>query len=65
MVRQGCPLSSFLFVLMENALSRKLEKERERGMIEGIQFIKETKGLNHSQFADDTLMIGGASPTVA
>lgn len=35
------------------------------GLISGIKFGNEAKNINHSQFADDTLHIGGASTTIA
>jgi hypothetical protein len=43
---------------MVEALSRKLEFEREFGWIQGISFMRGVKGINHSQFVDDTLFMG-------
>lgn len=64
-LRQGCPLSPYLFILMAESLSKALDYNRRIGLITGIQFAQGTKNINHSQFADDTLLMGGASNTIA
>eukprot|EP00253_Pinus_taeda_P013957 PITA_13957 len=64
-LRQGCPLSPYLFILMAESLSKALDYNRRIGLITGIQFEQGTKNINHSQFADDTLLMGGASNTIA
>lgn len=64
-LRQGCPLSPFLYILMAEAFSSKLESMRRRKEIMGIEIIRGSKGINHSLFADDTLLIGGASCIMA
>jgi hypothetical protein len=46
-------------------LSRKLEHERIVGNILGLQITRRAKNLNHSQFAEDTLLLGGASMIIA
>eukprot|EP00253_Pinus_taeda_P004596 PITA_04596 len=64
-LRQGCPLSPYLFILMAESFSSALEHNRRVGLISGIKFVNGVKNINHSQFADDTLLIGGASATIA
>jgi len=64
-LRQGCPLSPYLFILMAESLSQTLDCNRRIGLITGIKIEQGTKNINHSQFADDTLLIGGASITIA
>eukprot|EP00253_Pinus_taeda_P017813 PITA_17813 len=64
-LRQGCPLSPYLFILMAESLSKALDFNRRTGMITGIQIEQGAKNINHSQFADDTLLMGGASITIA
>lgn len=64
-LRQGCPLSLLLFIMMANTLSRKLESERVIGNLPGIQMVGGIKRVNHSHFADNTLLISGASLIVA
>eukprot|EP00253_Pinus_taeda_P010145 PITA_10145 len=64
-LRKGCPLSPYLFILMAESFSSALEHNRRVGLISGIKFENGVKNINHSQFADDTLLIGGASTTIA
>lgn len=64
-LRQGCPLSPFLFILMAETLSQQLEQKRKTKEITGIDIVRGAKGINHSLFADDTLLIGGASSLMA
>jgi hypothetical protein len=60
----GCPLSPSLYILMADSLSHKLEEERRLGHLPGIQITPGVKEINHSQFADDTLLLGAASPII-
>lgn len=60
-LRQGCPLSPFLYILLEDSLSRKLEDERRKGRLSRLLIARGVKEINHSQFADDTLLLGAAS----
>eukprot|EP00253_Pinus_taeda_P005862 PITA_05862 len=64
-LRQGCPLSPFLYIIMAETLSIHLEKLRRQKEITGISIARGTKEINHSLFADDTLLIGGASSLMA
>jgi hypothetical protein len=64
-LRQGCPLSPFLYILMADTLSRKLEQDRITGAAPGLRITKDLKPINHALFADDSLMLGGASNRVA
>eukprot|EP00253_Pinus_taeda_P012958 PITA_12958 len=64
-LRQGCPLSPYLFILMAESFSQALDHNRRVGIITGIEYGNGVKNINHSQFADDTLLIGGASTTIA
>jgi hypothetical protein len=50
---------------MAEALSRKLESEKDVGSLLGIKLVKEVKSKNYSQFVDDTLLLGGASTIIA
>lgn len=50
---------------MAESLSKALDFNRRTGLITGIKFEQGTKNINHSQFADDTLLMGGASITIA
>eukprot|EP00253_Pinus_taeda_P009219 PITA_09219 len=64
-LRQGCPLSPFLFILMADSLSRKLSQEQHRGSIPGIRIVQDTPSVNHALFVDDALLLGGASLRMA
>jgi hypothetical protein len=50
---------------MEESLSRLLESERNIGNLLGIQIVRGVKSINHSQFVDDTLLLGGDSTIIA
>lgn len=60
-LRQGCPLSPLLYIIMVETLSSMLENQRKEKKITRIQILRGVKDINHSHFADDTLLIGGAS----
>jgi len=60
-LRQGCPLSPFLYIIMAETLSIHLENLRRQKEITGISIVRGIKGINHSLFSNDTLLIGGAS----
>ena len=52
-LRQGDPLSPFLFTLVVDGLSRLMEKVRGCGLIKGFELGKENVLVFHLQFADD------------
>ena len=60
-LRQGCPLSSFLYILMADSLIKKLTKGKNDGSIPDITLAVGVESINHALFADDTLLLGGAS----
>jgi hypothetical protein len=62
---QGCPLSPLLFIIVVEYLSRNLEKERDLGNLPGMQITRGVRNMNHSQFIDDTLLLGGDSIIIA
>eukprot|EP00253_Pinus_taeda_P016655 PITA_16655 len=64
-LRQGCPISPFLYIIMEKTLSIHLEKLRKKKEITGISIERGIKEINHSLFANDTLLIEGASSLMA
>jgi hypothetical protein len=64
-IRQGCPLSPFLYISMVDSLSQKLTAERLVGNILGLKPSTGAEPLNHALFADDSLLLGGASIGIA
>ncbi|KAK2660315.1 hypothetical protein Ddye_006848 [Dipteronia dyeriana] len=55
-LRQGGPLSPFLFNLVVEVLSMMLFKAKECGLIRGIGFGNNDTHITHLQFADDTML---------
>eukprot|EP00253_Pinus_taeda_P017553 PITA_17553 len=64
-IRQGCPLSPFLYILMADSLSRKLAAEKTARSLPGLKPSNVATPLNHALFADDSLLLGGASIRIA
>jgi len=64
-IRQGCPLSPFLYILMADSLSRKLVAEKIAGSLPGLKPSNATTPLNHALFADGSLLLGGVSIRIA
>jgi len=60
-VRQGCPLSPFMYIIIAESLSRKLLAEKEAGNIPGIKNAEGVQSINHALFVDDAICLGGAS----
>ncbi|RVW12452.1 LINE-1 retrotransposable element ORF2 protein [Vitis vinifera] len=59
-LRQGDPLSPFLFTIVAYVLSRMLLKAEERNLLEGFRVGRNRCRVSHLQFADDTILF--ASP---
>ncbi|RVW35353.1 Transposon TX1 uncharacterized 149 kDa protein [Vitis vinifera] len=54
-LRQGDPLSPFLFTLVADVLSRMLLRAEERNMLEGFRVGRNRTRVSHLQLADDTI----------
>ena len=63
-LRQGDPLSPYLFILVSEALVCLLKKAEDANLIEPVHIGKEKISLKHLQFADDTLIFAPKSPRV-
>eukprot|EP00253_Pinus_taeda_P014726 PITA_14726 len=61
-LRQGDPLSPFLFILAAEGLGRFIKRERESGKIKGLKLWGHNLCLTHQQFVDDIMLFG--EPTV-
>ncbi|XP_026383952.1 uncharacterized protein LOC113279473 [Papaver somniferum] len=55
-IRQGDPISHFLFLLVGEALTFMIKKAQEEGIISGFQIKNDGMLISHLQFADDTLI---------
>jgi hypothetical protein len=55
-IRQGDPISHYLFLLAAEGLSCMLKHANEGGLLEGIQIVATAPKVNHLLFADDCLM---------
>jgi hypothetical protein len=60
-LRQGCPLSPFLYIIMADSLSRKLTMEKKAEIVPGIRLVRELEPINHALFVNDSLLLGGTS----
>eukprot|EP00253_Pinus_taeda_P033781 PITA_33781 len=61
-LRQGDPLSPFLFILVAEGLGRFIKKEREADKIKGLKLWGNNLCVTHQQFVDDIMLFG--EPTV-
>ena len=62
-LRQGDPLSPYLFILVTEALVSIIKKAHEMNLIEDVKIGKAKVSLKHLQFADDTLIFAPKSNT--
>ena len=56
-LRQGDPLSPYLFILCAEGLSSMLQRAEENGKIEGISVCRGAPKIYHLFFADDSLIM--------
>lgn len=62
-LRQGDPLSPYLFILCTEVLSGLCDKAPANGSFPGIKVARNCPPINHLLFADDTMFFGKSSPT--
>ena len=58
-------MSPLLFLLVVESLSRNLQALQENRKLRGLKIAKGTKAAMHAQFANDTILLGGASTVIA
>lgn len=60
-LRQGDPLSPFLFILLAETFSWAIRAAKLGGIWKGIRIHNVPQSISHCLFADDTLLFGQAS----
>lgn len=55
-IRQGDPLSPYLFILCAEILSSMISHNQDSGKIKGLSIAKNARPITHLLFADDSLM---------
>lgn len=57
-LRQGDPLSPFLFILMMEGLGRAIKQVKALGKIKGLELTENRQTMTHQKFMDDTMLHG-------
>lgn len=60
-IRQGNPISPYLFLISSEGLSSLLQRAEENFLIQGISITAGARMINHLLFADDSLIFCNAS----
>ena len=61
-LKQGDPLSSYLFIVVMDILSRMLTNEMNESLFQGIRLSRSCQSVSHLFFVDDSLIFFKATP---
>lgn len=64
-IRQGDPLSPYIFIICAEVLSGLISESQEKGLIHGISMATNAPNITHLLYADDSLLFCKASPKEA
>jgi len=64
-LRQGDPLSPFLFIIVVDGLGRLIKARVNNGKLKGLRLWGEDLTITHQQFVDDVIMYSQANLTEA
>ncbi|GAA0143829.1 hypothetical protein LIER_04422 [Lithospermum erythrorhizon] len=64
-IRQGDPLSTYLFLLCAEGLTCLLRDAEERKALVGIRISRQSSSISHILFADDTMIFSRAGKVEA
>ncbi|KAL8116353.1 hypothetical protein AgCh_022742 [Apium graveolens] len=64
-LRQGDPLSPYLFILCAEGLSALINRRESQGLIHGIKICRQAPSISHLLFADDSYLFCTASDNEA
>lgn len=57
-IRQGDPISPFLFIILVEVLGRLISKKQSNGHWKGIKIVEGIDPISYLQFVDDTFLMG-------
>ncbi|KAJ4755501.1 RNA-directed DNA polymerase (reverse transcriptase)-related family protein [Rhynchospora pubera] len=57
-LRQGCPMSPYVFIISMEIFSRMLQGAMRNAMINGVKVAKTSPHLTHVVYADDLILMG-------
>jgi Reverse transcriptase (RNA-dependent DNA polymerase) len=56
-LRQGYPMSAYLFIMAMEFLSRRLQKAELEGRIQGVCVAPTASNITHAMYADDLIIL--------